>query len=206
MKISLISLLFSLLGLCAMAQPSVREDFLHELNAKSARVQTIESRFVQIRHNSMLAQDVSSEGTFRFKHPSRLALVYDRPAGDCVVMGAEDFMVRAGGTKKIVKIASNPLYRQLQQVFAACFSGDVTALGGEGEFRCERKEGQYTVRISPDSKRARRYIAEIVLVFSRADMLLDELKIVEVSGNYTSYHFKNRRANVRLDDGVFACK
>ncbi len=206
MKNKIFALLFTLVGLCAFAQSSVRENFLRELNAKSAHVQTIESNFVQVKHNSMLAQDVRSAGLFRFKHPAHLALVYDDPKGDCVVMGAEDFMIQAGGTRKVVKIASNPLYQQLQHVFAACFSGDVTALSSEGVFRCEERGGQYTVRINPDSKRARRYIAEIVLVFSRVDMLLDELRIVEVSGNYTSYYFKNRKTNVRLDDAVFACK
>ena len=206
MKYRIITLLLVLMSVSAWAQGGLKEEFLEELHAKSADVRTIVSDFVQVKHNSMLARDAESRGSFKFKHPSRLALIYTDPKDDCVVMGKEEFMVEAGGARNVVKISSNPLYEQLQQVFTACFSGDVAALSSEGVFCCEQHEGQYTVRINPDSKRARRYIAEIVLVFSRQDMLLDELRIVEVSGNYTSYYFKNRQTNLELDDSLFECK
>ena len=201
-----ILLILIFLPFLTFAEGDVKDEFLRELNLKSANVETITSNFVQTKHNSMLANDATSRGRFRFKHPSRLALLFDEPQGDCVVMGATDFLIRAGGSEKVVKIASNPLYEQLQGVFTACFSGDVAALSNEGVFRCEKNAEQYTVRINPESKRARRYIAEIVLIFSRVDMLLDELRIVEVSGNYTSYHFSNRKTNQPIDDQLFDCK
>ncbi len=176
---------------------------MQELQAKSAQVQTIVCDFVQLKHNSMLADDVKSHGKFRFKRPSKLSLTYDAPQGDRIVMGEENFEIVAAGTHSVVKIASNPLYAQLQEIFAACFSGDITAFTNGNDFSCEEHATGYTVHIVPDNKRAKRYISEIVLTFSKEDMLLDELRIIEKTGNYTQYVFKSRRTNVAVSDAIF---
>ena len=104
-----------------------------------------------------------------------------------------------------MKIAANPFFLQMQQVFAACFSGDIAALCSEGSFRCEKGPETYTVRITPESKRARRYITELVLVFASRDMLLNELRMTETSGNYTLYRFRNKQTNQPVADSCFDC-
>lgn len=190
-------------GLSGYGQETLKESFVRELHAKSADVQTIVCDFVQLKHNSMLAGDARSHGKFCFKRPCQLSLVYDEPKGDRIIMGEVDFEIVAGGTKSIVKIASNPLYAQLQQIFAACFSGDIAAFTNGNTFSCEEHASGYVVRIHPDNKRAKRYISEIVLSFSKSDMLLDELRIVEKTGNYTQYLFKERKTNLRVDDALF---
>lgn len=190
-------------GLSGYAQGTLREEFMRELHAKNAHVKTIVCDFVQYKHNSMLADDVQSSGRFRFKRPSMLSLIYDVPQGDRIVMGAVDFEIVAGGMKSVVKIESNPLYAQLQQIFAACFSGDISAFTNGNEFSCEETADGYVVHIVPESRRAKRYISEIVLGFSKEDMLLDELRIVEKTGNYTRYLFKERRTNLPVPDDVF---
>lgn len=205
MKNSLIPLLFALLWGTADARPTLREEFLAALRAKNARVETIACDFTQAKHNPLLARDAESRGRFRFRRPCRLALLYDDPAGDRIVMGDTEFLIEAGGTRNVVKIAANPFFLQMQQVFAACFSGDIEALCSEGEFRCERGEGTYTVRIVPRSKRARRYVSELVLVFSAQDMLLDELCMNEPSGGCTRYRFRNKRTNLPVPDETFDC-
>ncbi len=187
-------------------QEDIRQKFLEELIAKGTKVETISSEFVQVKHNSMLANDVKSRGEFRFHRPCRLALIYDEPKGDRVVMGESDFLIVAGGTHSVVKIPSNPLFAQMQEVFAACFSGDIGALTSDGMFRCEQTPEGYTVRITPESKRARRYISELILKFNARDMLLDELRIMERSGNYSSYLFQKRKINLPIDEQSFSCE
>lgn len=199
----MLSLMLLVSGGVGYAQESLQERFMQQLHAKSAKVETIVCDFVQLKHNSMLAADVKSSGKFHFKRPSLLSLVYDTPQGDRIVMGEEMFEIVAGGVRSVVAISSNPLYAQLQQIFAACFSGDINAFTNGNDFSCEEQSSSYIVHITPENKRAKRYISEIVLTFSKTDMLLDELRIVEKTGNYTRYLFKSRRTNVDVADRVF---
>lgn len=203
LKNSILAALLALLCGATHAQPTLQEEFLAALRAKNAEIETIACDFTQVKHNSLLAGDAESRGKFRFRRPCRLALLYDAPAGNRIVMGETEFLIEAGGMRNVVKIAANPFFLQMQEVFAACFSGDIEALCSEGEFRCEQCEGTYTVRIVPRSKRARRYVSELELVFSSRDMLLDELCMREPTGNYTRYRFENRKTNLPVADDCF---
>lgn len=185
------------------AQQTLQAEFLTALRAKNTSVETIKCDFTQIKHNTMLAQDAENSGVFYFERPGKLALLYDNPTGNRIVMGQTDFLIVAGGSRSVVKIASNPLFLQMQQVFTACFSGDITALSGDGVFRCQKSRERYTVEIIPESKRARRYLSKIVLVFSIKDMLLDELRMDEASGNFTRYIFTNKQTNQPIPDSCF---
>lgn len=202
-KNNLLTLLLSLWWCTGYAQPSLQAEFLAALNAKNAGVETIRCGFTQIKHNTMLAQDAESSGDFYFKRPGKLALLYNQPAGDRIVMGQSDFLIVAGGSRSVVKIASNPLFLQMQQIFTACFSGDITALSSDGIFRCHKSGEKYIVEIIPRSKRARRYISKMVLVFSIHDMLLDELRMDEASGNFTRYRFTDKQTNLSVPDSCF---
>ncbi|WP_295938482.1 outer membrane lipoprotein carrier protein LolA [uncultured Alistipes sp.] len=203
MKNKILILLLSIWWCAGYAQQTLQEEFLTALKAKNTSVETIECDFTQIKHNTMLAQDAESFGKFYFKRPVKLALLYDKPAGDRIVMGDTDFLIIAGGSRNVVKITANPLFSQMQQIFTACFSGNIAALCSDGAFHCEKGLETYTVHIVPDSKRAKRYISKIVLVFSMKDMLLDELRMNETSGNYTLYRFTNKRTNLPVPDSRF---
>lgn len=203
MKNKILILLLTLWWCAGQAQPVLQEEFLTALNAKNTGVETIRCDFTQVKHNTMLAQDAESSGVFYFERPGKLALLYDNPAGDRIVMGQTDFLIVAGGSRSVVKIAANPLFLQMQQVFTACFSGDIGALSSDGVFRCEKELGRYTVEIIPESKRARRYISKIVLVFSIKDMLLDELRMDEAPDNFTLYRFTNKQTNLPVPDSCF---
>lgn len=205
MKNKILILLLSLFCLPGYAQQALQEEFLAALKARNTGIETIRCDFTQVKHNTMLAQDAASAGEFYFKRPGKLALLYDKPAGDRIVMGDTEFLIVAGGSRSVVKIAANPLFLQMQQVFTACFSGNIAALCTDGVFRCEKGRGTYTVEIVPESKRARRYISKIVLVFSMKDMLLDELRMEEPSGNFTQYRFTARQTNLPVPDSRFDC-
>ncbi|MEG1983125.1 MAG: outer membrane lipoprotein carrier protein LolA [Alistipes sp.] len=203
MKNKILILLLSMWWCAGHAQPMLQAEFLATLKARNTGVETIRCDFMQIKHNTMLAQNAESLGEFYFKRPGKLALLYDKPSGDRIVMGETDFLIIAGGSRSVVKIATNPLFLQLQQIFLACFSGDIAALSSDGLFRCKKDRERYIVEIAPQSKRARRYISKIVLVFSAKDMLLDELRMEEASGNFTRYHFTNKQTNLPVSDSCF---
>lgn len=201
----ILTLLFLLVNWSAFATNDIKEEFIALLHEKSAGVETIACDFTQVKHNYMLARDVESRGKFRFMRPGKLTLLYDEPQGDRIVMGDADFLVVAGGARSMVKISSNPMFAQLQQVFTACFSGDISAMCSDGEFCCEKIPTGYVVKIIPSSKRVRRYISEIILTFSHNDMLLDELRLVETTGNYTGYRFSARKTNLPILESLFDC-
>lgn len=65
------------------------------------------------------------------------------------------------------------------------------------------KTGNYiTALIVPKDPAIRQMFREIILVFNK-DYLVNSVKLIEDSGDFTEIFFKNIRINQNLDDSVF---
>ena len=55
---------------------------------------------------------------------------------------------------------------------------------------------EWRVVLKPERGKGSAKIAEVELIFDRKDMSLDSLKMVEKSGDYTMYTFRNKQFNM----------
>ena len=55
---------------------------------------------------------------------------------------------------------------------------------------------EWRVVLKPERGKGAAKIAEVELIFNRKDMSLDSLKMVEKSGDYTMYTFRNKQFNM----------
>lgn len=197
-----------LLSLSAAASEPVEVDpaggFAARLREKCAQIESIECRFVQTRRTAMLRDEVRSEGDFYYRRENGgIALVFDDPTGDMIVLGQTKFKVVADGRKSVVGVNSNPMLRQMRGMFEACMSGDVAALAAGGEARYFDCGDSYRVEIVP-AGRARNMINRIVLGFDKRTMTLSTLAMEEASGDSLSYVFSDKRFDTEVDPSHFA--
>lgn len=172
--------------------------FANELKRKSRDIQTIECRFTQTRRAAVLKQEVSKQGTFSYKRPEQIRLLF--ADGDCIVMNGDRFRLVSGGKTTLVKTQSNPMLRELRRTLAACMTGDLDALTTAFAPRLTDRGGHYELRLVP---RRKQRLAEMLLVISKRDMSLDALRMTETSGDYLHYAFTDKRFNGPIADETF---
>lgn len=197
-----------MLSLSAVASEPVEVDpaegFAARLRDKCAQIESIECRFVQTRRMAMLRDEVRSEGNFYYRRENGgIALVFDEPKGDMIVLGQSKFKIVADGRKSVVGVNSNPMLRRMQGMFEACMSGDAAALSAGGEVRYFDCGDSYRVEIVP-AGRARNTIKRIVLGFDKRTMTLSTLSMEEASGDELSYVFSDKKFDTEIDGSHFA--
>lgn len=197
-----------MLSLSAVASEPVEVDpaegFAARLRDKCAQIESIECRFVQTRRMAMLRDEVRSEGDFYYRRENGgIALVFDEPKGDMIVLGQSKFKIVADGRKSVVGVNSNPMLRRMQGMFEACMSGDAVALSEGGEVRYFDCGDSYRVEIVP-AGRARNTIKRIVLGFDKRTMTLSTLSMEEASGDELSYVFSDKKFDTEIDGSHFA--
>ena len=99
--------------------------FKKKLKEYSAKTQSIEAEFSQVKTLSVLSSSINSKGFFYYVSGEGIAMEYSSPQGDLMVMNSEKFKMVNGGKSTIVGLSSNPLMRQLNQMLTACFIGDL---------------------------------------------------------------------------------
>ncbi len=178
-------------------------EFYNALSESSSKNKTITSKFKQIKKTRGIAQTVENTGTFYYDHRGQMALYYDQPQGNRLVMNDEYFLITAAGKTNKVKSSDNPMLAQVSNMMQACMSGDVSKLGRGWETLIERSNNDYQVTLIPTERRAKKYIHSIVMNFSSEDLTLNVLRMNEAGDGYTEYMFIDKEMNKAIDSSVF---
>ena len=200
MKIKLLlSMLLSVLpaALCAQEAESWRH-FEEALAAKSREISTIVCRFEQVRKSAVLKEEVRKTGEFHYKRPERMRLLF--ADGDRITMNRSDFLLVESGRKTVVKMQSNPMLRELQRILVACMTADIEQLAAGFAPELSEMSEQYELSLVP---RRKNRLERIVLTFSKGDMSLDALRMIEVSGDCIFYRFSDKRFDGPVADELF---
>ncbi len=199
-RVILISIL-SIFANLAVAQNS--EGFDSRIEAFSSENRTIQSDFVQTKKMKNIKNIITSKGEFYYDNSGLMALIYDDPQGDRVVINGGQFKVVTAG--KVIEGASddNPMMQQICNMLQASMTGDIAKLGRGWQTTISENATQYEVSLTPLDRRTKRYIESLVMVFRKSDMTLDELRMNETSGGYTLYTFVNKVINEVIDHQKF---
>lgn len=180
-------------GFGASAQ-SLNAEFERELKAKSEGITSIVAEMTQTREVAVLADVVTKDGDFRFNAPNNILLSFDD--GDYIKLSAEWFEMKSGANITKRSANSNPMLKQLSAMLTACMSGDVASIAKGFTPTITQSDKEWRVVLKPERGKGAAKIAEVELIFDRKDMSLDSLKMVEKSGDYTMYTFRNKQFNV----------
>ena len=185
------------------AQVNTEEKFKELLEVASQKNKTIECNFTQTKKIKNIRQPIIAQGRFFYDNSRLMAMIYDTPKGDRVIMSQDSFTVIAGGRTMVSESSSNPMMAQISYMMQACMSGDVTKLGHGWDMDITEQDFGYMIKIRPTDRRVQKYVNAMLLYFDKSDLTLDKLRIEERNDCYTEYEFKNKQLNGELDKSVF---
>lgn len=200
-KLIIAALLLSVCAVASAQENDAKQAFESELVAKNAQVNSIRCRFTQTRALAVLAKPVKKAGTFYFLAPDNMLLRFDD--GDYIKMTREWFEMNTAGKAAATKVASNPMLKSLNSILSACVAGDFETVSRGFAVAYEQSAKEWRVTLAPQRGKAAAKLARIVIVFDRADMSLNLLKMEEKSGDYTEYAFADKLFNVPIDAQIF---
>ncbi len=198
-----IALIFILSIFTTFVSAQTTDNFESRIESFSSQNKTIQCDFVQTKKVKGVKSIITSQGEFFYDNSGLMALVYNEPEGDKVIINGEKFKVVTSG--RVIEGASeeNPMMEQICNMLQASMSGDVAKLGRGWQMRVADHHTQYEVVLQPLDRRTKKYIESLVMVFRKSDMTLDELRMNDSSDGYTLYEFQNKRTNVVIDPTKF---
>lgn len=183
------------------ANAGLRERFERELRAKNEDVATIRCLFSQTRDISVLAHSVKKVGKFYFKLPDCMLLAFDD--GDYIKMTESWFEIKNAGKVDLLKVAANPMLKNMRAILSACVIGDFDRIDKGFEIDLTATESEWVVSMRPKRGAASVKISQIEVRFDRSDMSINRLKTVEQSGDCTQYDFWRKQFDVDIDNQLF---
>ena len=177
--------------------------FKNEVSISSKKSKTIVNTFIQLKHIDFLSNDIESSGDLYFKSPNTIKWSYTKPYVYSVIFKDKKLFINDAGKKSDVNLASNKVFKKLNDLIAKSVSGDML---DDTQFSMSffKNNDLYIAKLSPKDQTLKKMFKQIVLSFGLKDYLVSKVKLIEPSDDYTLINFKNTSVNKPIPDAVFS--
>lgn len=209
-KIRLIVVLFFVTSLCLSQEYgfSVLEnkaDFVAKAKEISDKTKTIDSEFIQEKYLEVLEEKIISKGHFNFKKENSIRWEYLSPFEYLIIIKDGKIFIKDGDKESKFDLKSNKMFKNINEMIVKSVQGDIHE---DENFNVNfyQSVDNYMVQLEPKEDSMREYLNKIHIYFSKTDYAVEKVKMVELSGDYTSIDFLNRKLNLPLGDEKFSFK
>lgn len=207
--ISTCLILFSTIAVIAQ-NPTTPVQNVPELKEKlatmSVEVNTIESNFTQEKNLSVLSNKIISHGQFWYKKSNNIRWEYTHPYRYLIIISNNKIFIKEDQNQKQYDIQSSKMFQEMNKFISGCIQGEI--LKNEQEFKIGYFEDakNYFVTLIPKSEATRKMLNEVHIWFSKADLTVSAIKMVEAGGDYTKIDFINKKLNTEIAAEKFSFK
>jgi len=202
--IKILFLLFSVVGMAQQRQipVSATSNFRSTIENRADDIKTMSGDFVQVKYIQMMQAEAVSAGKLYFKSPEILKWEYYKPYNYQMLFKDGQLYVDDEGDKTVTNLKSNKLFEKLVSLISGSVNGKLLADTENFDITYVRINADRMVVLVPRDAMLRQMFAQIILRFNRQN-LVDTVKLVEDSGDFTEIHFKNITINKQIDPKVF---
>lgn len=179
------------------------KDFQQKLHSIAAKTTSLQSDFVQIKHLDVLSEDIESNGKLVYKANNKLRWEYTAPLEYLIILKDGKVSIKDEGKVSSYDLSGNKTFQKINEMMIGSIQGDL--LVNEADYNYEFKESSnsYLVVMYPKQKKVQEFMKSINIYFSKKDYSVEQVKMLEQSGDYTLMNFKNKKTNASISDKTF---
>jgi outer membrane lipoprotein carrier protein len=205
----IIKLLFLFISAIAFSQPASERlsdsetlQFKENVAKRSDGLKSLSSDFMQSKYIQLMQGVAISNGQLFYKAPNILKWEYRKPYDYQILFKEDQLFINDDGDKSVSNLKSNKLFEKLVNLISGSINGGLLTDSRNYDVAYFKTANYITVLFVPKDPLIRQMFREIILVFNN-EYLVNSVKLVEESGDFTEIFFKNIRINQDLPDSIF---
>lgn len=188
---------------CLAEQPA-QDEFLHKLESKSEKIQSISSHFTQKSYISLFQDTMESKGKFAFLRPDNLRWEYSSPFVSGFLLKGHEGLKWDEATSKTSAFSTetSPEMAIISEQILAWTTMNISWLNSMYII----KVSQYRpaiMELTPRSAAAKDFLNLIKIFFSMDSSHLKSIELHAPDGDYTKIDFSDVKINERLEKEIF---
>lgn len=168
----------------------------------SQQTSSISSDFVQIKRLSFLEEDVQSEGKFYFQKENQLRWEYSKPFFYLIIFNHDTILIQDENKTNSYDAASNRMFREINNIMLSMVNGTILE-SKNFDFEYFEDPSTYMLELTPLDPGMKEFLSKIRLFVNKNDYSVDELHMIERSGDYTHIRFINKSLNEEIPEHIF---
>lgn len=178
------------------------KSFKTEVAKHAENLETLSSDFNQVKYMQLMKDEAVSEGKLYYKTPDVLKWEYHEPYNYHILFKENQLFLNDDGNKSVTSLKSNKLFGKLVSLISGSVNGKL--LEDQENFQVTYFKTGKNIQavIIPQDEAVREMFSEIIMIFNKEN-LVDSVKLMEQSGDYTHITFSNISLNAQVNPAVF---
>jgi outer membrane lipoprotein-sorting protein len=194
---------------CALVSPAAgapcdsTDACLKVLAAAQASTQSIDARFVQTKHLSLLDEPLVSTGRFRFRRPDHVRLDVETPHPSTILIAGRSVTIPGLPATEQRAVADSPMAAMFTEL-GAVFAGNLDHAPAHFTIVARGEGDAIEVTLTPTAADFQRLFRTIALRFAGPDTMVTSMRLDDALGDRLEVELRDVRRNVELPDALFA--
>ena len=194
---------------CALVSPAAgapcdsTDACLKVLAAAQASTQSIDARFVQTKHLSLLDEPIVSTGRFRFRRPDHVRLDVETPHPSTILIAGRSVTIPGLPATEQRAVAESPMAAMFTEL-GAVFAGNLDHAPAHFTIVARGEGDAIEVTLTPTAADFQRLFRTIALRFAGPDTMVTSMRLDDALGDRLEVELRDVQRNVELPDALFA--
>ena len=178
---------------------------LQRISERHRTMKTLNATVQRTRHNTAIADDEVTAGTFSLRKPGQMALTFP-DGGDKLLMDGTTYTMVTAGKAQVAQGKTHALFSVLQDVLRALTGdGDTASLEGRATLEWTRSDDWLTLAVTPawEGSKRRMMFRSFIFTIDARHLRLRSLRMNERGDNYTQYDFTDYQPDTPVADDTF---
>lgn len=194
----------SIMLMCGVLMQAQDDALLQKIANGNASMPNIEAHFVQTKHLVANDKKIVTEGTLYIADSDKMAMYYNEPSTDLLVINGEQFYMKQAKRAKLYNITKNKPMASLSNTLLSCVRGKAAELAQQNnaDISAKKSDKGYEVTLVSREKKAKGY-AQIDLIYDAKSLILVYMKMTEYNGISNTYEMSQIKTGVNIDAAKF---
>ena len=160
---------------------------LAKMEKSSNALRTLQCDFVQSKRMKLLSKEMQSKGVLYFVKPDKIRWQYTTPYDYTFIMD----------------IQGNKIFRQITTIILNTVTGGGIMNSADFDVTLYKQGDVYFAKMLPKKKEVKQVYAAIEVYFNPTLTMVESIKMIEKSGEYTTVKLLSPKVNTTINESVF---
>lgn len=175
-----------------------------QINAVASKMKTMQCDFVQTKYMKMLNDKMVSYGKMYYQQSDKLRWEYTKPYTYTFILNGSKVLLNKGKRSDVINVNQSKFFKEIARIMMNSVVGKCLTDDKDFKVSISTTAAEWVATLVPQRKDMKQMFQKIVLHFSRSQMMVSSVELIEKKGDRTVIQLKNVKTNSPINAKMFS--
>ncbi|MBR5325904.1 MAG: outer membrane lipoprotein carrier protein LolA [Prevotella sp.] len=181
-----------------------QKQLVEKIDKAASAMKSMQCDFTQTKSMKLLKKEMKSNGVMYFKQPNKLRWQYTSPYDYTFIMNGDKVRIKSTKSTQDINVQGNKILRQITNIILNTVTGGGLKSASDFTVEVYKSDKGYFAKLYPKKKEVKQIYNVIEIYFNSSLTMVSSVRMIEKTGDETLVNLNNLKANVAINEKMFA--